>query len=102
MQSDKNLPTFQICLRPPLHAATSHKTEPTSHSLPSRSEISQNLFQIALNIQNLYNLFIKNRSRVSSGSIVSDYGLDDRAIGVRSPAGAKEWQPEWHWLLYEI
>jgi hypothetical protein len=31
-----------------------------------------------------------NRSRVSSGSIVSDYGLDDRAIGVRSPAGAKD------------
>jgi hypothetical protein len=26
-------------------------------------------------------------SRVSSGSIVSDYGLDDRAIGVRSPGG---------------
>jgi hypothetical protein len=32
----------------------------------------------------------KHRSRVSSGSIVSDYGLNDRAIGVRSPAGAKE------------
>jgi hypothetical protein len=31
-----------------------------------------------------------NRSRVSSGSIVSDYGLDDRAIGVRSPAGAED------------
>jgi hypothetical protein len=30
------------------------------------------------------------RSRVSSGSIVSDDGLDDRAIGVRSPAGAKD------------
>jgi hypothetical protein len=30
-----------------------------------------------------------SRNRVSSGSIVSDYGLDDRAIGVRSPAGAK-------------
>jgi hypothetical protein len=30
------------------------------------------------------------RSRVSSGSIVSDYGLDDRAIGVRSPEGAKD------------
>jgi hypothetical protein len=30
------------------------------------------------------------RSRVSSGSIVSDYELDDRAIGVRSPAGAKD------------
>jgi hypothetical protein len=30
------------------------------------------------------------RSRVSSGTIVSDYGLDDRAIGVRSPAGAED------------
>jgi hypothetical protein len=30
------------------------------------------------------------RSRVSSGSIVSDYWLDDRAIGVRFPAGAKD------------
>jgi hypothetical protein len=26
----------------------------------------------------------------SSGSIVSDYGLDDLAIGIRSPAGAKD------------
>jgi hypothetical protein len=25
-----------------------------------------------------------------SGSIVSDYGLDDRAIGVRFPAGAED------------
>jgi hypothetical protein len=31
-----------------------------------------------------------NGSRVSSGSIVSDYWLDDRAIGVRFPAGAKD------------
>jgi hypothetical protein len=31
-----------------------------------------------------------SRSRVSSVSIVSDYGLDNRAIGVRSPAGAKD------------
>jgi hypothetical protein len=30
------------------------------------------------------------RSRVSSVSTVSDYGLDDRAIGVRSPEGAKD------------
>jgi hypothetical protein len=30
------------------------------------------------------------RSRDSSGSIVSDYGLDDRAIGVRYPAGVKD------------
>jgi hypothetical protein len=29
-------------------------------------------------------------SRGSSSSIVSDYGLDDRAIGVRFPAGAKD------------
>jgi hypothetical protein len=28
-------------------------------------------------------------SRVSSGSIVSDYGLDDRVIGFRSPAGQR-------------
>jgi hypothetical protein len=30
------------------------------------------------------------RSRVSSGNIVSDYGLNDRAIGDRSPVGAKD------------
>jgi hypothetical protein len=29
-------------------------------------------------------------SRGSSGSIVSDYGLGDRAIGVRSQAGVKD------------
>jgi hypothetical protein len=29
-------------------------------------------------------------SRVSSGSVVSDYRLDDRGIGVRSLAGAKD------------
>jgi hypothetical protein len=29
--------------------------------------------------------------RGSSGSIVSDYGLEDRAIGVRSPAGAEDY-----------
>jgi hypothetical protein len=38
-------------------------------------------------LENLSEIF---GSRVSSGSIVSDYGLDDRAIGVRSPAGAKD------------
>jgi hypothetical protein len=30
------------------------------------------------------------RSRGSSGSIVSDYGLDDRAIEVRSPTEAED------------
>jgi hypothetical protein len=33
---------------------------------------------------------ISTQSRVSSGSIVSDYGLDDRAIGFRSQAEAKD------------
>jgi hypothetical protein len=33
---------------------------------------------------------VHKMSRVSSGSIVSDYGLDDRAIALRSPAGAKD------------
>jgi hypothetical protein len=31
---------------------------------------------------------LKKKSRGSSGSIVSDYGMDDRAIEVRSPTGA--------------
>jgi hypothetical protein len=31
-----------------------------------------------------------NREPGSSGSIVSDYGQDDREIGVRSPAGAED------------
>jgi hypothetical protein len=35
-------------------------------------------------------VLVKCRSRGSSGSIVSDYGLDERAIGVRSPAGAED------------
>jgi hypothetical protein len=36
----------------------------------------------------LYSL--ENTSRGSSGSIVSDYGLDDRANEVRSPTGAED------------
>jgi hypothetical protein len=35
-------------------------------------------------------LIFTQRSRGSSVSIVSDYGLEERAIGVRSPAGAKD------------
>jgi hypothetical protein len=39
----------------------------------------------------IYNLVTEeHRSRVRSGSIVSDYGLDDRTIGVRFPVGAKD------------
>jgi hypothetical protein len=36
----------------------------------------------------LYFTLIIIKGHGSSGSIVSDYGLDDRAIEVRSPAGA--------------
>jgi hypothetical protein len=47
-----------------------------------------------VSIQQYYPIFMclifTNRSRVSSGSIVSDYWLDDRAIGVRSLAGAED------------
>jgi hypothetical protein len=54
----------------------------------------------AWEMRNLYNIFVgKNEgkrmygiplgSRGSSVSIVSGYGLDDRAIEVRSPAGAR-------------
>jgi hypothetical protein len=39
--------------------------------------------------QNIYQVYITAR-RGSSVSIVSGYGLDDRAIEVRSPAGAKD------------
>jgi hypothetical protein len=35
-------------------------------------------------------LAVTSLKSVSSGSIVSDYGLDDRAIGARSPARAKD------------
>jgi hypothetical protein len=34
--------------------------------------------------------YLSMGSRVSSGSIVSGYGLDDRAIGVQFPVGAKD------------
>jgi hypothetical protein len=36
----------------------------------------------------IWHLLLYMRSRGSAGSIVSDYGLDDRAIEVRSPTGA--------------
>jgi hypothetical protein len=43
---------------------------------------------------NFYNPFATGlRSRGSSVSIVPDYRLDDRAIGVRSTAGVKDFSP---------
>jgi hypothetical protein len=38
----------------------------------------------------LYFVYGARSSRDRSGSIVSDYGLNDRAIGVRSPVVAKD------------
>jgi hypothetical protein len=35
-------------------------------------------------------MLVFSRKTGSSSSIVSDYGLDDQAIGVRSPVGAKD------------
>jgi hypothetical protein len=43
-----------------------------------------------LHSKEIRGLYKSLRSRGSSGSIVSDYGLDDRAIWVRSLAGAKD------------
>jgi hypothetical protein len=37
-----------------------------------------------------YGTFMKERSRGSSSSTVSDYGLDDRVIEVRSPTAAED------------
>jgi hypothetical protein len=44
---------------------------------------------VTLHVSYACSIFLP-RSRGSSVSIVSDYGMDDRAIGVRSPAGAKD------------
>jgi hypothetical protein len=46
-----------------------------------------NVINIGIKFISLYTF---RMSRVSSGSIVSDYGLDDWAIGVRFPAGEKD------------
>jgi hypothetical protein len=58
------------------------------------SSMSHNLFQYFTILSIIFSfLFVlpnSLKSRVRSGSIVSDYGLDDRAIGVRSPAGVKD------------
>jgi hypothetical protein len=61
-------------------------TECLLHTNLSNGTIThQQLFQIITDIS-----WTSERSRISSGSIVSDYGLDDRAIGVRSHAGARD------------
>jgi hypothetical protein len=47
-------------------------------------------FIIIVEFQLIGTTLLYSGSRVSSGSIVSDCGLDDRAIRVRSPAGAED------------
>jgi hypothetical protein len=47
-------------------------------------------FQGTSSNRGFYKYSYKKREPVSSVSIVSVYGLDGRAIGVRSPAGAKD------------
>jgi hypothetical protein len=53
-----------------------------------------------------YIIFIKYptidaESRVSSVGIATDYGLDDRGVGVQVPVGSKiftsVWRPDWLW-----
>jgi hypothetical protein len=47
-------------------------------------------WSLDLHLPLLFHLVMITKEPGSSGSIVSDYGLDDRTIGVRSPAGAKD------------
>jgi hypothetical protein len=49
-------------------------------------EVREGLPEISLSNKKFV-CWVTHRSWGSSGSIVSDYGLDDRVIGVRSPAG---------------
>jgi hypothetical protein len=79
-------------LRPNRHTLHYHNTSP--HSDWSRGESWNECTSSHENISffyssaNNYNRLIEI-TMPSSSSIVSDYGLDDRAIGIRSPAGAK-------------
>jgi hypothetical protein len=45
---------------------------------------------IQTELQQLKHTTLATRSRGTSVSVMFDYGLDDRSIGVRSPAGAKD------------
>jgi hypothetical protein len=56
----------------------------TEHiTIQTTSAIVKFVFQIS-------HIFLGTLLHFSSGSVVSDYGLDDRAIEVRSPGGAKD------------
>jgi hypothetical protein len=84
--------------RPPistrLYVPTYHisNVHPLRENLKSHLSLELSLYTKLLGIvfKKLHFGKLVLRSRVSSGSIVSDYGLDDRAIGVRSPARTKD------------
>jgi hypothetical protein len=60
-------------------------------SLDSRAKWEKEIKQVALRRMKVLNgINVLSESRGSSGSIVSDYGLDDWVIEVRSPAGAED------------
>jgi hypothetical protein len=61
-----------------------------SSRFPFRAPVMTIFVPFAHIVTSLRVAIFSRRSRVSSVSIVSDYGLDDRAIGVRSPARAKD------------
>jgi hypothetical protein len=60
------------------------------HQAPDFDDMSLFFWSVADNIRVYITSVHGPLEPGSSGSIVSDYGLDDRAIGVRSPAGAKD------------
>jgi hypothetical protein len=71
------------------------KTSCLHNRLPLHSSLNtyknkNSLLHISLIQIKIYSLYDMTRSRGSSGSIVSDYGLDNRAIEVRSAAGAED------------
>jgi hypothetical protein len=47
-----------------------------------RQIVKVNKYVVFSTVYIFYYIILLNWSRVSSGSIVSDYGLDDRVIGV--------------------
>jgi hypothetical protein len=63
---------------------------PTTRMLTYNINISLLLTDILHLILSLENVTYNTRSRGNSVSIVSGYGLDDRAIEVRSQAGTKD------------
>jgi hypothetical protein len=78
--------SFSVCISFIFCDVRYMKTTPRVDRPPAFPQPKYKVFQEILFVA----LSILLWSRGSSVSIVSDYGLDDRAIGVRSPAGTKD------------